>query len=80
MAHEAWVAANRPAERPREPTLRERVRSPWFWLSLLALVALFAVRVVADVHGWASAALWIAYLGVIWLSPVLERRQLGSRP
>jgi len=79
LARDAWLAANRPSELPREPPLSERIRSPWFWAVLLAVAGLAAVRVLSDLHGVASASLWVGFFVVLYGGLYIERR-LRSRP
>jgi hypothetical protein len=74
LARDAWVAANDPEQRRRQPPLREKVRSPWFWMSLLPVVAIGAVLLAVSPHGWLAAFLWAAYFLSIALAPVLQRR------
>jgi hypothetical protein len=77
LAHDAWLAANHPADRPREPPLRERIRSPWFWMALVAIAGLTCVRALANVHGLASASLWVGSLIFLYGALRIEAR-VGS--
>lgn len=75
VARDAWLAANRPSERRRNDIpLRTRVRSRWFWLSLLPLVGVASVFLAANPRGWPAAVLWIAYFAAMALAPVIQRR------
>jgi hypothetical protein len=74
LARDAWVAANHPEQRPREPPLRDKVRSRWFWVSLLPVAAIGVVLLVVRPHGWLAGLLWAAYFLAIALAPILQRR------
>jgi hypothetical protein len=74
LARDTWLAANRPSELPREPPLRERVRSPWFWIVLLSVAGLTAARALTTLHGFASSSLWVGSLAVLYGGLYIERR------
>jgi hypothetical protein len=73
LAHEAWLAANRPDARPRSLPLRTQIASPWFWLSLVPLVAVLLVSVLTDPHGWAAALVWVLYVAALPLVGLIQR-------
>ena len=61
MAREAREAANDPVAR-RNPPLREQIKSPSYWLSLLATaVGVFLLNHATD--GWTHALAAVLYLG-----------------
>jgi hypothetical protein len=65
MARESWEAANDPeAYRRRNPPLREQIRSPCFWLSMLAAAAASFVFFSAK-PGWTAALALVLYLGAV---------------
>jgi hypothetical protein len=74
LARDAWLAANRPSERPREPPLRERVRSPWFWVLLLGVAGLTAARALTNLNGLAGASLWVGTLAFLYGGLYIEAR------
>jgi hypothetical protein len=60
MARQSWEAANDPAARLPNPTLREQSRSPYFWLQLPVMAGvLLAVGVVKT--GLADALAVVLY-------------------
>jgi hypothetical protein len=63
MAQRSWEAANDPKQ-SRRPPLREQIKSPYFWLAMLAAASVLAVLEVSK-SGWAyglAAALYIVGL------------------
>jgi hypothetical protein len=64
MARESWEAANDPAQARKRPPLREQIRSPYFWLAMLAAACVLGVLEVSSA-GWAyglAAALYVVGL------------------
>lgn len=64
MARQSWEAANDPARARRNRPLREQVRSPYFWVAMMAAVSIIAVSEVWK-EGWEyglAGALYIAGL------------------
>jgi hypothetical protein len=64
MARQSWEAANDPARARRNRPLREQVKSPYFWVAMLAAIGVIAVSEVWK-EGWAyglAGALYIAGL------------------
>ncbi len=71
MARQSWEAANDPA-RYRNPPFREQIRSPYYWLSILALGATALVWSAAK-PGWVYALAAALYLFGL-LASVAARR------
>lgn len=71
MAREAREAANDPAAR-RNPPLREQIKSPSYWLSLLAM--LVAILLFNARSGWVDALGAVLYLGGLVAGPVFRAR------
>jgi acyl dehydratase len=64
MARQSWEAANDPARARRNPPFREQIKSPYFWVAMLAGVAGLAIFNTVK-QGWGyglGATLYIAGL------------------
>lgn len=61
MARQAWEAANDPARARRNPPLREQIKSPYFWVAMLAAVAVPAILGTVK-QGWAYGLVGALYL------------------
>ncbi len=80
MARESWEAANDPAERLPNPTLRELAKSPYFWLQPLALAGVILALYVVKVS-WAHALAAVLYLACVIAGQLArhEARAAGLR-
>lgn len=72
LARESWEAANDPARRRRNPPFREQIRSPYYWLSILALSGAILIWRAAK-PGWMYALAVVLYLFAV-LASVAARR------
>lgn len=61
LARKSWEAANDPARRHQNPPFREQIRSPYYWLSVLALGGTLVIWRVAN-SGWLYAVAAVLYL------------------
>jgi hypothetical protein len=61
MARQSWEAANDPAQARKRPPLRDQIKSPYFWVAMLAAVGVFAVLEVSK-SGWAYGLVAALYL------------------
>jgi hypothetical protein len=52
MARQSWEAANDPARARRNPPLREQIKSPYFWVAMVAAVGVPAILETVK-QGWA---------------------------
>jgi hypothetical protein len=43
MARRSWEAANDPEQTSKRPPLREQIKSPYFWVAMLAAVCVLTV-------------------------------------
>jgi C4-dicarboxylate transporter len=76
MARQSWEAANDPALARKRPPLREQIKSPYFWVAILAATCVLAILEVSNA-GWAyglAAALYLVGLIASGMS-----RRAGSR-
>jgi hypothetical protein len=80
MARESWEAANDPARRPQNPPFREQIRSPYYWLSVLALGGTILISRAAN-PGWLYALAVVLYLVALLASAAARRdaRAAGMR-
>lgn len=76
MARQSWEAANDPARRRRNPTLREQIRSPYFWVAMLAAAGVLAILAVSK-EGWAYGFAGALY--IIGLLASARARRKSSR-
>jgi cobalamin synthase len=74
LAHDAWLAANRPEDRRKAAPFRTKIRSGWFWLSLLPLAVTAAALLIVSPHGWLAAVMWVAYFAALAAAPRVQRR------
>jgi len=72
LARESWEAANDPAGRRRNPSVREQIRSPYYWFAVLAM-GVAAVLWFAASPGWPHALAAVLYV-VSLLGTALSRR------
>jgi hypothetical protein len=80
LARQSWEAANDPARRPQNPPFREQIRSPYYWLSVLALGGTGLIWSVAN-PGWLYALAAALYLFALLASAAARRsaRAAGLR-
>lgn len=74
LARESWLKANRPEELRPEAPLRERIRSPWFWIGVAPFIAWVVIVETAQPKGWAFAGILCALVALAWLLGFVERR------
>jgi len=72
LARGSWEVANDPARRRRNPPFREQIRSPYYWLSVLALGGTILIWHTAK-PGWMYALAAVLYV-VSLLGIALSRR------
>jgi hypothetical protein len=73
MARQAWDAANDPLRGAKRPTLREAIRSPYFWLATGAVVVAFSVLQISE-QGWAFALAGALYVFGLLMTAIDRRR------
>ena len=80
LARASWEAANDPARRGRNPPFREQITSPYYWVSVLASLAMFAIW-LATKNGWPHALALVLYLVALCTGGLARRdaRIAGSR-
>lgn len=71
QARKSWEAANDPA-RFRNPSFREQIRSPYYWVSVLAGLAIAVILSVAQ-PGWPYALVAVLYLVALLASAAVRR-------
>jgi hypothetical protein len=72
LARQSWETANEPARRRRNPSVREQIRSPYYWFGVLAF-GVAAVLWFAAGPGWPRALAAVLYV-VSLLGSALSRR------
>ena len=72
LARQSWEAANDPARRLRNPPFRDQIRSPYYWLSVLAGGGTILIWRVAHA-GWLQTLAVVLYFFAL-LSNVAARR------
>lgn len=71
LARESWEAANDPARRRRNPSIWAQIRSPYYWVAVLAFGV--AVLIWFASPGWSRAVAAVLYV-VSLLASALARR------
>jgi hypothetical protein len=64
MARRSWEAANDPAQARKRPPLREQIKTPYFWVAMLAAACVLMLLEISK-SGWAyglAAALYLVGL------------------
>ena len=77
MARQSWEAANNPARRNRNPSVREQIRSPYYWLSALALSGAILIWLVANPK-WLHALAAVLYVVALIASALARRDARGG--
>jgi len=72
LARKSWEAANDPARSGRSPSVREQIRSPYYWFGVLAF-GVAAVLWLAASPGWPHALAAVLYV-VALIASALARR------
>jgi hypothetical protein len=72
LARGSWEAANDPAKRRRNPSVREQIRSPYYWFGLLAFGGAVLLWLVAN-PGWLRALAAVLYVAAL-IANMLARR------
>lgn len=79
LAQGSWQAANDPVRR-RNPPFREQIKSPYYWLSIFALIGAILIWQIAK-PGWTHGLAAILYLSALLGLAVARRdaRAAGIR-
>ena len=78
LARGSWEAANDPARRRRNPSVREQIRSPYYWFSVVAFGAAVLFWLVAN-PGWLRALAAVLYVVALIASALARRDACGLR-
>ncbi len=76
LARQSWEAANNPTIRTN-PSFRAQIRSPYYWLAVLAFGGAVVLWLVADPR-WLRALAAILYIGSL-LATSLSRRDARAK-
>jgi Flp pilus assembly protein TadB len=72
LARGSWEVANDPARRRRNPSVREQIRSPYYWFSVLTFGAAVLIWLVAN-PGWLHALAAVLYVVALIASALAHR-------
>ncbi len=72
LARESREAANDPAKRRRNPSLREQIRSPYYWVSVLASGAAALIWFAVN-SSWLHALAAVLYVVSLLASATARR-------
>jgi hypothetical protein len=77
LARESWEAANDPARR-RNPPFREQIKSPYYWLAILAIGGVELITRTANA-GWLYALAAVLYLFALFAGATARRHARAAQ-